>query len=394
MLERFQLLDKILSSHRRYWQLRPFSMLDLPWRHSNPELCHWLEDQPLQTLESNDQQLQELITCLSPFIEGIEQFHELCLLPQNTFQQQDLPAWLGNHIPGRKWQQIQAFEQITARPQLPVLEWCAGKGHLGRLISFQRQVAVQSLELNTQLCSHGQSLADKRHLPIKFVNQDALAAEAASYLGKNQHAVALHACGDLHLQLIKLASQKGTQNISVSPCCYHLIQEDRYAPLSAAAQLSNLRLDHHDLRLPLQETVTAPKRTEQMKQQEVSWRLGFDLLQRNLRNCNQYLNTPSLPKHLLKGCFRDYCHWIGEKKALEIPDNTDFSYYQQAGYDRYPLIRKIERVRHLYRRPLELWLVLDRALYLQQQGYQVSISEFCQRHLTPRNVLIEATARF
>jgi len=47
-------------------------------------------------------------------------------------------------------------------------------------------------------------------------------------------------------------------------------------------------------------------------------------------------------------------------------------------------------VQHLFRRPLELWLVLDVAMYLQEQGYQVSLSELCAPELTPRNLLLQA----
>ncbi len=36
----------------------------------------------------------------------------------------------------------------------------------------------------------------------------------------------------------------------------------------------------------------------------------------------------------------------------------------------------MELVRHLFRRPLELWLVLDRALFLQEQGYRVEVGSF------------------
>jgi hypothetical protein len=44
----------------------------------------------------------------------------------------------------------------------------------------------------------------------------------------------------------------------------------------------------------------------------------------------------------------------------------------------------------LFRRPLELWLVLDRALYLQERGYEVKLGTFCAPTLTPRNVLLVA----
>jgi hypothetical protein len=33
-------------------------------------------------------------------------------------------------------------------------------------------------------------------------------------------------------------------------------------------------------------------------------------------------------------------------------------------------------------------LALDRAIYLQEQGYEASIEEFCERSITPRNLLI------
>jgi hypothetical protein len=41
---------------------------------------------------------------------------------------------------------------------------------------------------------------------------------------------------------------------------------------------------------------------------------------------------------------------------------------------------------------IELWLVLDRVLYLEQFGYRVTLSEFCEKQITPRNILIQAKA--
>lgn len=53
-------------------------------------------------------------------------------------------------------------------------------------------------------------------------------------------------------------------------------------------------------------------------------------------------------------------------------------------------MRNLELVRGLFRRPLELWLVLDRALYLSENGYDVQVGEFCDTHLTPRNLMLLA----
>ena len=51
----------------------------------------------------------------------------------------------------------------------------------------------------------------------------------------------------------------------------------------------------------------------------------------------------------------------------------------------------MELPRHGLRRALELWLVLDRALYLGEHGYSVSVGTFCERRLTPRNLMIRAS---
>ena len=57
--------------------------------------------------------------------------------------------------------------------------------------------------------------------------------------------------------------------------------------------------------------------------------------------------------------------------------------------NRKDLVRhRIELVRHLFQRPLELWLLLDRALFLTEKGYRVTMGTFCEKRLTPRNVLI------
>ncbi len=53
-------------------------------------------------------------------------------------------------------------------------------------------------------------------------------------------------------------------------------------------------------------------------------------------------------------------------------------------------MRNLELLRALFRRPLETWLLLDRALYLEEQGYRVTLGTFCEPTLTPRNALLLA----
>ncbi|MNE62192.1 hypothetical protein D3C76_1770990 [compost metagenome] len=63
---------------------------------------------------------------------------------------------------------------------------------------------------------------------------------------------------------------------------------------------------------------------------------------------------------------------------------------QAKGWQRLAEVRNLELLRNLFRRPLEMWLVLDRGLYLQEQGYRVQLGVFCEQPLTPRNLMLLA----
>jgi hypothetical protein len=252
---------------------------------------------------------------------------------------------------------------------------------------------VSSVEIDPLLCQQGKTLAERLGLAVQFECRNVLDRSDTSLLNTPRHALALHACGELHLELLRQASSHRAPAISLSPCCYHLIESPTYLPLSAPGQQSQLQLDHHDLRLPLQETVTAGLRVRKLRKVEVSRRLGFDLLQRDLRGIDNYLPLPNVRKSLLNESFESFCHWAFDQKQLACPAGIDYNNYATRGLQRYLEVRRMELVRHLFRRPLELWLVLDRALFLQQQGYRVEVREFCQTALTPRNLLIHATTR-
>jgi hypothetical protein len=57
---------------------------------------------------------------------------------------------------------------------LPVLDWCGGKGHLGRLLALAWEVPVHTLEIDPGLCVAGTDLAVRAKVNQTFVVADAL----------------------------------------------------------------------------------------------------------------------------------------------------------------------------------------------------------------------------
>ncbi|MFU2326630.1 methyltransferase [Pseudomonas sp. NFX98] len=391
LLARFTALDAFLTEHQALWKPRPFTYLHLPWETSYPELAGWLRGRSLEDAENSHNQ-----PCL---LDAPEPFATLAQMSLALSAVDELPVHaleaaghrLNVDVPGRKWQQIEAFASRLQFAEAPRhwLDWCSGKGHLGRRL-LQTGQQLTCLEYDPALVASGQMLSQRHHLHALHVGQDVLAANTASLLKSEHTPVALHACGDLHVQLIRLASAAGCKQLAIAPCCYNRISLTQYSPMSSAAQGSDLQLSLDDLALPMSETVTAGARVRRQRDMSMARRLGFDLLQRELRGVDEYLPTPSLPSAWLDKTFADYCHHLAVLKELSTIGPQDWPAREAAGWQRLAQVRNLELLRGLFRRPLELWLVLDRALFLRDQGYEVRLGTFCETPLTPRNFLLLA----
>ena len=390
LLPRFLALDAFLYEHQRLWRPRPFTQPVLPWEAEHPVLADWLRGRSLVQAEAahnHPERLDAPGIFSSLAAKGLSLSHvgELPSIPLHP-----AASRLNVDVPGRKWQQIEAFGSHLGfrQPVSHWLDWCAGKGHLGRrLLQIDQQLTC--FEYDPALVQAGRELSAHHRIAADHIEQDVLAQGLA--LDALHTPVALHACGDLHVRLLQRASSVGCSALAVAPCCYNRTAADTYSALSLPAQASSLRLDRDDLGLPLSETVTAGARVRRQRDRSMARRLGFDLWQRQTRGLDEYLPTPSLPAAWLEKPFADYCQELAELKGLDFrPPDGGWDALEQAGDARLAVVRNLELLRNLFRRPLELWLVLDRALYLQAQGYDVRVGIFCRHELTPRNLMIVA----
>jgi len=398
----FHRLDTLLVQSRDLWQVKAFDCTSLPWAAQFPHLAERVWSINDEDIDDLDRVQSDLIAALLPSLaEDLKESGlawELSLLGISApLCDQSDEALLSDKalshfsagIKGRKWKQINAFAGQLTRCDSDVLEWCAGKGHLGRLIAKAHNRSVVSLEWQQSLCEAGTTFAEQWHLPQTFICADAFAAKQ-NQLKVNQLAVALHACGDLHIELLRLAATAGTKNIAFSPCCYHLIRAKEYEALSAGGRNSKLGLSRHDLQLPLQQSTIAGSKQQALRHKEIAWRLGFDSLQREVRGCEQYLPIPSIKQSQLSGDFSAFCLWAAQTKSVHLPENVHFENFERLGLTRQRLTRRVDLVAHLFRAVLEHWLLLDRVCFLEEQGYCVTLSQFCSERVTPRNSLIQA----
>ncbi|MCK2182764.1 methyltransferase [Halomonas getboli] len=391
LASRFAALTRLLAEGQALWRPLPFQHRDVPWGERVPGLAD-----ALQALSDDEAwRLQDAPFEASPLADWlpVDALAEAVDLPHLAAADGALPEAWGEGIGARKWRQIQAFAgRVAPKREASLVEWCAGKGHLSRTLARRDGRLVIGLEWQPSLCESGQALAERQRQAVRLQRQDVMAEDAGDWLGPDRHALALHACGDLHARLLELAAERGA-TVTLAPCCYHRTAASDYRALSARGRAlmaeHGLTLSREDLAMAVQETVTAPAGVRHHRRRANAWRLGFDRLQREVRGRDEYLPVPSCAYGRLPDDFAGFCRWAAERKDVTLPIDVDWASFEAAGWWRQAEVERLELVRHLYRRPLEVWLALDRAWRLVEAGREVRLGTFCDRELTPRNLLIE-----
>ncbi len=387
----FSRLDKLLHQNAALWQFRPFYVREFPWQHSHAALCDYLtalSDDAMQALLNDENKSQALLKEHIPALDALAPLLDLPRLEPDA--PLAAPVWFSNGIKGRKWQQITHFGSKLAPPAGRLVEWCAGKGHLGRLLGRQHHTQVCSLEYQPELCEQGTALAKAHGVDQQFIRCDVLAPLLPVGFAPQDTVVALHACGDLHLRLLQQAAEELPAQVLLSPCCYHKTRDQRYRPLSDAASASPLRLCRADLAIAVQESVTAGQRERRQRSEEQWRRILFDVLLRDYLGVTHYVPVPSAPKSLIRGELDAFFAWAAAKSGLVIPKTYHLPRLEAQARRRQHQIWGMELVQRSFRRALELWLVADRAMYLAAKGYRVDVGTFCHPSVTPRNILLRA----
>ncbi len=410
-------LAAFLASHRPIWTERAFTSDHLSWEAKYPELVTWLVGLPPEALVRFEcdpprlcQEAPPPLRDLAAAALRLTDVPSLCVSPP------PLDRHLAWRIRQRKQRQVAAFAAYVASgfsAQLEFVDWCAGKGHLGRLLNRQHGRRVLCIEQNPVLCEAGQQLDARAGADNRWLSADIHGDRARAALC-GRAAVALHACGELHRDLVQRGAQPGGfEALALAPCCYHnethAVRDYRerpswrlrlrlppapvafrYAPLSAAGQANDPQLDENTLRLASSDEVVASPRIMRRRERAQAFRLGADALLRAVSGEDRYHPLPPFPTRWLSGDFTTFVASLSDALELTLP-GEDLDGVERRARKRVLRVRALGLMRGVFRRPVELWLALDSALYLQERGFDVSLGTFCDRAVTPRNLCLLAT---
>ncbi len=390
---RLQDLGAWLSETRPFWHPQPLKVLPAPWEPALPAVSSWARALDSETLERIEFAPWRHERCPELLLDWHRAGAELAALPELAAQTLPWGPEDARWVQARKWGQLTRFAGTVVpllAPVPEVVDWCSGKGHLARALARWSGLPVQGIERQARLCSEGNRLARQRGLPVTLHVGDVLDAETALPQVRGGALVALHACGPLTDAALDHAHASGAQLAAVSPCCLQALGSGAYRPRSRAGRAASPGLVQSDLYLAMGEERVAPPLLRRRRRTELAWRSGLDLLLRERCDRTGWTRLKSQPGRTWDGSFEAFCRSQDGFEDIVLPENVDYATYEARGWDRSLTARALGIPRGLFRRPIEVWVALDRAQSLAERGWEVTVGAFCPPDITPRNVLLIA----
>ena len=385
--ERLTACAALVSETRRFWDHRPFIARAAPWEDSERALALWLRglsDAEVDALEAEGVRDGPL----APLQARVD---DVTALPAPRAEPSKTPPWL--NIKGRKRRQISWFRAaLGVERGLPssslLVDWCGGKGHLSRVLGGDAPSPVLVVDHDRSLLSAAERLAPPTtSLSVRCADVTSASIELPEGAGL----VALHACGCLSDQALKTADRGQARWLAVVPCCHHKAPLGGWRPMSATARQLGVDLSANGLRLTIADEVTASERVRARRRHNMVWRVGADLLLKARSGVDQWQRLEELPKSAYHLPYAAYCAAALAAKGLKPPPAWRPDLHLRQAKEAVRVGRALSLPRGVVRPALELLCVLDRALWLQERGWSVSVSRFCPSEVTPRNLLIYAT---
>lgn len=391
---RAEQLTELLRAHAPFWNRSPFHHPHPEWTQTHPgivDALFALTDAEVRALTTDGAALVRWLAGHVPTLTALPALTEVpdIALP---IRAADLGQRRFAHVPGRKAAQIAAFADAIDRlgpPTRPLVEWCAGKGHLGRLLHERAAVDVLSVEIDPTLCAEGRRLAARNGAEQRFECRDVLADPPA--IG-GRHVVALHACGDLSRTLLERADHQPPAALDVAPCCYAKTIHPRHVPLHAGTP--DLALDPLALRLAVADQPAPEARDARRARRELVWKLAYMMLRTRFSEVPRSAPLLSTPRAWSRLDVESWCRAVAARDGVELPaDGIDWHAALTEAQQALDRFNRLNLTRLAFRRAIELWIVLDQARWLDALGYRVRVGTFCPPEVTPRNLLVSGRAR-
>ena len=358
-----------------------------------------LTDDELDGLEAGGLQASWPATTPPSLRQFTEALQSACALPVlSTTTVMTRPQ---QHQRPRKQAQVQAF----AARLLPLLtdarrvvDVGSGHGHLTRELQALVASPVVGLERNPRLVDRAEQLARTTTVAPTFQTTDVLADDDVFEGG--DCVVGLHACGELGDVMVMRAAARGHDGVGVVAlalvgCCLQKRRADEREPLSALPGDLGRRCTVPKALLGLSNLAAGDvgveaSRTENLAARERRLALRLLLGQHGVAVDGAGAEIAGLNRRAAHKPLGILVARAFALRGLPVPDDVAIGEAARQAAISHGRRRRCGLPRGLLGRLLEVFVLLDRAVFLEERGFQVAVGTLFGADVSARNLALFA----
>ncbi len=378
----------------------PFKGYDLEWIE---ELRQFQDKSDVIRLEKKDVFDYLKNPSLVAFYNRIEELSKLPSSPDYPPMPEDAWTWL--YIIPKKQHEIRKLAphiDHLYRQKLieKIVDIGGGIGLLAQTLNNQYKHKVVTVDLNEEFQKTGQkrhevNARDKTN-KVQYTRMRVESGpEFFKLLDGQVMPIGLHTCGKLALDQIRAGAEKQVPAIVNFGCCYLTL--DKTPDLQ---NISRFAQAHDPLWMNLFALTLSCRAHRKMSEKDYDlklkvkfYRYAFHILLHDHYGISDLVNLGNSSPKLYNENFSVYAQEQFKRIGL-TPQHSDLEL--DAFFNNPELTITIQKmlaaglIRNALGRVLEVYLLLDRAIYLEEMGYYVRVEEFFDEELSPRNIGITA----
>jgi hypothetical protein len=383
-----------LSSYQDIWQREVLEQSPLPARLESwaNELSDYNINQLLK-LENDHELSKQHSEELTKLVSTIKNLESKLDKVDKVFFKGDKNKF--RKVSDKKLHEMLTIEKIIDQSKLlpqNIIDFGGGVGHMCEYLSDKFKVDSLCFDRDEKLIKSGQQRIEKYNKEVidkvKFKHAR-IEPNMSLSVAQKSLLIGLHACGSLSNYLIDFYLMNKNNSFINFGCCYHKHQDEDIFNLSNLAKKEELVLSKHSQTLAAKCNSTITPKLYEQRVMVKKFRYAFHFLLEKHFNKSEFIALGNYSKTLYRDGFVKYAQFFLEQLNLELnPQQIEDFYMNESLHKKINFLLKAGILRGLFGRLIEIYIVLDRALYLEQAGCQVRVVEAFEKTLSPRNIAI------
>ena len=401
--KRFQEISDFLKPYQRIWENEimlmypdPLGAFPLDWvediaqyknqddviRLSRKEVSSYITNPSLIAFYKRIEELCELPSpeALPPFPEQKNSF--LFMIPKKQHEIKNLAPFVNSFYKNHEIKNI--------------VDIGGGIGHLAQTLTSHYGLKTTTLDMDPVLQETGRARFKNKEVDYVNVKVDASSEEFKSVLSETSLTLGLHTCGPLAVHQIRASSAQKIKGLINFGCCYEKLlpfPEEQNISKAAHELKSPLVFNRFALTLATRAHRKMNDKDYELKLKVKYYRYAIHFLLHDEYAVKTLSPLGNSSANLYNESFVTYVTQQFERIKIELKhskEELDQYFESQHVQDLIWKMLSADLIRNAFGRLMELYIVLDRVLFLQEAGYKVQLLEFFDESLSPRNLGIVA----